>query len=89
MGSVFLGGDTYPRKLGHMFIIPFPVLCKCRNQLKRTKTTKIISKDAIKEQRRQKKEQRRHTKSKDNYDGIKRPKTKSKDDIPRAQDKKS
>ena len=26
--------------LGHMAIIPFPVLCKCRNVLKRAKTTK-------------------------------------------------
>ena len=48
--------DKDTRKLGQMFIIPFPVLCKCRYQLKRTKTTKIISKDDIKEQRRQKKE---------------------------------
>ena len=40
--------DQDTRKLGHMFIIPFPVLCICRNQLKRTKTTKILSKDDIK-----------------------------------------
>ena len=40
--------DQDTRKLGHMFIIPFPVLCKCRNQLKRTKTTKNFSKDDIK-----------------------------------------
>ena len=32
--------------LGHMAIIPFPVLCKCRKVLKRTKTTKIKCKDA-------------------------------------------
>ena len=31
--------------LGHMAIIPFPVLCKCRKVLKRTKTTKINCKD--------------------------------------------
>ena len=24
--------DQDTRKLGHMFIIPFPVLCECRNQ---------------------------------------------------------
>ena len=47
--------DQDTRKLGHMFIIPFPVWCKCRNQLKRTKTTKILNKDDIKEQRRHKK----------------------------------
>ena len=59
--------DQDTRKLGHMFIIPFPVLCKCRNQLKRTKTTKIISKDDIKKSKddikKEKttlKEQRRH-----------------------------
>ena len=40
--------DQDTRKLGHIFIIPFPVLCKCRYQLKRTKTTKILSKDDIK-----------------------------------------
>ena len=26
---------------GHMFIIPFSVLCECLNKLNRTKTTKI------------------------------------------------
>ena len=58
------------RKLSHMFIIPFPVLCKCRNQLKRTKTTKVVNKDDIKRQRRHKndkvdiKKQRRHKKEK-------------------------
>ena len=31
--------------LGHMAIIPFPVLCKCRNKLKRAKITKIQCKD--------------------------------------------
>ena len=31
--------------LGHMAIIPFHVLCKCRKVLKRTKTTKINCKD--------------------------------------------
>ena len=31
--------------LGHMAIIPFPVLWKCRKVLKRTKTTKINCKD--------------------------------------------
>ena len=31
--------------LGHMAIIPFPVLCKCRKVLRRTKTTKIKCKD--------------------------------------------
>ena len=31
--------------LGHMAIIPFPVLCKCRNVLKRAKMTKIKCKD--------------------------------------------
>ena len=31
--------------LGHMEIIPFHVLCKCRKVLKRTKTTKINCKD--------------------------------------------
>ena len=32
--------------VGHMAVIPFPVLCKCRNVLKKTKTTKItIQKD--------------------------------------------
>ena len=31
--------------LGHMSIIPFPVLCKCRNVLNRTKTTKTKCKD--------------------------------------------
>ena len=29
----------------HMTTIPFPVLFECRNVLKRTKTTKIKSKD--------------------------------------------
>ena len=69
--------DPDTRKLGHMFIIQFPVLYKCRNQLKRTKTTKTLSKDEIKEQRWHKrskddiiraktaeKEQRQHKKSK-------------------------
>ena len=41
--------DQDTRKLGHMFIIPFPVLCKCRNQLKRAKTTKTLGKDDIKD----------------------------------------
>ena len=31
--------------LGHMTMIQFPVLCKCRKVLKRTKTTKINSKN--------------------------------------------
>ena len=31
--------------LGHMSIIPFPVLCKCRNVINRTKTTKTKCKD--------------------------------------------
>ena len=31
--------------LDHMVIIPFPVLCKCRKVLRRTKTTKIKCKD--------------------------------------------
>ena len=31
--------------LGHMAIIPFPVLCKCHKELKRTKTTKVKCKD--------------------------------------------
>ena len=31
--------------LGQLAIIPFPVLCKCRKVLKRTKTTKINSKN--------------------------------------------
>ena len=31
--------------LGHMAIIPFPVLCKCRKILKRTKTSKINCND--------------------------------------------
>ena len=55
-----------------MSIIPFPVLCKCRNQLKRTKTTKIVNKDDIKEQRRHKKKQRQH---KNNKDDIKKAMT--------------
>ena len=76
--------DQDTRKLGHMFIIPFPVLCKCRNQLKRTKTTKIISKDDIKQQRRHKnskddiktakttsKKKRRHQKRKDDTNRAK------------------
>ena len=44
-GQLTTDHDT--RKLGHMFIIPFPVLCKCRNKLKKTKTTKTLSKDDI------------------------------------------
>ena len=57
--------DQDTRKLGHMFIIPFPVLCKCRNQFKRTKTTKILSKDDIKRAKTTLKKQRRPKKSKD------------------------
>ena len=37
--------DTDVMVFGHMAIIPFPVLCKCRKVLKRTKTTKINCKD--------------------------------------------
>ena len=37
--------DTDVMVLGHMAIIPFPVLCKCRKVLKRTKATKIKCKD--------------------------------------------
>ena len=37
--------DTDVMVLGHMAIIPFPVLSKCRKVLKRTKTTKINCKD--------------------------------------------
>ena len=33
--------------LGHMAIILFPVLCKCRNKLKRAKITKIKCKDDL------------------------------------------
>ena len=33
--------------LGHMAIILFPVLCKCRNKLKRAKITKIKWKDDL------------------------------------------
>ena len=73
-----------------MFIIPFPVLCKCRNQLNRAKTTKTLSKDDIKEQRQLKKSkddiksakttlkyQRQHKKSKEKQ----RSQYKFKDDI--------
>ena len=37
--------DKDDKVLGHMAIIPFPVLCKCRNKLKRAKITKIQCKD--------------------------------------------
>ena len=45
--SCFIEGqwktDKDNRMPGHMTIIPFLVLCKCRNALKRAKTTKIKS----------------------------------------------
>ena len=66
--------DHDTRKIGHMFIIPFPVLCKCRNELKRTKTTKIWSKDDIKEKRQYKKSK----------DDMRRGKMTKKDDIKRG-----
>ena len=69
--------DQDTRKLGHMFIIPFPVLCKCRNQLKRTKTIKIKSKDDIEKKS-------CHEKSKDD---IKRAKTTSKMKIQHSKSK--
>ena len=46
-----------------MFIIPFPVLCECSNQLKRAKTTKPLSNDDIKGQR-------QHKNSKDDIRGA-------------------
>ena len=37
--------DENEMVLGHMAIIPFPVLCKCRNKLKRLNKTKNKCKD--------------------------------------------